>query len=83
VSLKDDLAAGDRRQGLEALRDRLAIDLEVVDPRYRAPLAKQLMDVLKALDAIPVAEGSKVDELARRRAARRSGAKVSERSAGS
>jgi hypothetical protein len=69
------VAAGDRRASLEALRDFLAARLEAVDPDKTAPLAKQLADVLRELSTLAVPKGSKVDDLAAKRAARRSGAK--------
>ena len=69
--LPDVAATGDRRATLEALRDLLAASLVVVDPDKRAPLAKQLTDVLREIDALPSGERSKVDDLAARRKARR------------
>lgn len=74
-----DAVKGDRRKGLEALRDRLAEEVERVAedgfcPACKrgsssiAPLAKQLTDVLAHLDALPKStEGTPLDELARRR----------------
>lgn len=76
-------ASGDRRRALEALRDRLAAEVErVADEGFCveckrgsssiAPVAKQLRDVLDALDAMPESEGSSVvDDLAARRAERK------------
>jgi hypothetical protein len=73
--LSEVVAAGDRRASLEAVRDRVAAALVGVDDRYVAPLAKQLADVLRELESLPVPrEVSKVDDLASRRASRRSGA---------
>lgn len=65
-----------------ALRDKLATEIEDIDPRYLAPLVRQLTDVLGALDSMPVDKGSKVDELAKRRATRRAGPKVANGSGG-
>ena len=75
-TLSDVVAKGDLRDSLEALRDRLAAELDggvfckecggaVSSPT--APLAKQLSDVLKALAALPTGkEESLDDDLARR-----------------
>lgn len=80
--LAEVVAQGDMRESLEALRDRLAGEVErVADEGFCvsckrgsssiAPLAKQLADVLKLIDALPVAEGgSKLDDLTARRAKR-------------
>jgi len=63
---------GDRRAALEALRDHLAVALVEVDARYKAPLAKQLSDVLRDLDGLPdVRKASPVDDLTAARVARR------------
>lgn len=74
--------SGDRRATLMALRDKLAAEIEEIDPRYLAPLVRQMTDVLKALDAMPAEARSKVDELADRRASRRANPKVADGSAG-
>lgn len=71
MGLVEQVASGDRRASLEALRDMLAESLVEVDPRYRAALAKQLVEVLVALDSLPRTERSRLDELADRRARRR------------
>lgn len=64
-----------RRQGLESLRDFLADSLLEVKPEQRAPLARQLTIVLEQLDNLPGGEEiNPVDELARKRTERRSGA---------
>lgn len=67
------VAAG-RRDALTALRDHLALALEQAAPERAAPLAKELREVLRELDALAEPKGSTVDDLARRRAARRSAA---------
>ena len=60
--------SGDRRATLEALRDYLAAIVVIAEPRSVAPLARQLAEVVRELDAMPVGnEESKVDELAQRR----------------
>lgn len=66
--LADVVAAGDYRDSLEALRDHIARSLESVDPDKRAPLAKQLAEVLRELANLPAAKGrSSLDDLAARR----------------
>lgn len=75
-SLADVAATGDRLRTLEALRDRLARDID--DPetpaRDRASLARQLTAVLAEIASIaPTTKGSPLDELLKRRA-RNSGA---------
>lgn len=73
--LADVVAAGDRSESLRALRDFLARSLSSVEPDKAAPLAKQLADVLRELDGLPqVKEANPVDDLASRRASRRSAA---------
>lgn len=72
----DEVASGDRRRGLLALRDRLAEAIEAAEPGQVAPLAKQLSDVLAQLDQLRVPEVSARDDLANRRVARRAAAKV-------
>jgi len=71
------VAAGDIRASLEALRDRLAAEIEEADGKELAPLAKQLSDVLHRIESLPRKEASRVDDLARRRADRLPGASVS------
>lgn len=70
--LADITAEGDRRKALQALREHLARALDSADERYIAPLAKQLADVMRELDALPTGkEVSPVDDLAKRRVQRR------------
>jgi len=73
--LPEEVASGDLRRSLVALRDVLAVTLTEAEPRERAPLARQLTVVLERIAAIPEAEEeSLTDELRRRREARRRGA---------
>ena len=73
--LRAEVGSGDRYRALVALRDRLAGDLEGLDARYVAPLAKQLADVIREIDSLPQSrEASTVDDLASKRAARRAAA---------
>lgn len=75
MSLIEAAASGDRRATLEALRALLAVSLVDAEPGQRAPLAKQMRDVLAELDALPTGkEVSTSDDLASRRVARRSAA---------
>jgi len=62
---------GDRRVALEAIRDRLAAELAREDVFGVAGIAKELRAVIAELDSLPLAKGSKSDDLAARRAARR------------
>lgn len=68
------VTSGDRGEALAALRDLLAVSLEETPPEKRAPLAKQLVDVLGQLDTLPAKEVSPSDDLRARRAARRADA---------
>jgi hypothetical protein len=70
--------SGDRRRALTALRDRLADEAELAEGRDLAPLAKQLAEVIRELDALPLGkEASTSDALAARRAARLAGGSAS------
>lgn len=85
AGLSEAVGGGDRRAALEALRDRLASELEhEADAGFCvkckrssssvAPLAKQLRDVLSDIETLPKAtKETPLDELRRRRAARQSG----------
>jgi hypothetical protein len=61
-------ASGSRRKLLEALRDKLAVELEVAGSGVVAQIASQLRATVEELDGLPVMQGSKVDEIAARRA---------------
>ncbi|MET9301773.1 hypothetical protein ABZX66_20865 [Micromonospora aurantiaca] len=62
---------GDRRLSLEAIRDKLAFELDEAFGRDAATIAKELASVIRELDSIPGGkEVSTVDQLAARRAAR-------------
>ncbi len=71
--LVDVVATGDRLAILQALRDRLAADLDATrDPREVAALALRFTDVLAQIDQMPTTQQvSAADEIAERRAARR------------
>ena len=74
VGLVAAVASGDRREALLALRDELARRLVDAD-RDVAPLARQLTIVLRDIEQLPVpGEKSRVDDLAKRRAVRRTAA---------
>lgn len=67
--------SGDRLTALRALRDRLAMDLDVCDSaRDVAALSQRLMDVLAQIETIekaqPAEKGTPLDELNARRRAR-------------
>lgn len=67
---------GDQVTALEALRDRLAaeIDKPATTASAVASLSRQLVDVLARLAAIKPPTTSKGDDIAKQRAKRRSGA---------
>jgi hypothetical protein len=76
AGLPDTLSLGTTVACFEALRDQIALDLEVCSSmRDRAALYLRLIDVLKVLAELrpAVVEGDAVDEIAARRSARRSG----------
>lgn len=67
-SLAEVVATGDYRRSLEALRDRLAEQVEIIEGRDLAPLSKQLADVMRELANLPAVKGrSSLDDLAARR----------------
>jgi hypothetical protein len=72
-SLSDVVASGDTRRSLEAIRERLAGALESAKyTKDLPPLAKQLVDVMAAIDALPApGEVSVLDEIAAKRVERR------------
>jgi hypothetical protein len=75
AGLSTTAGSGDRRRTLEVLRDTLAQAIEGAQPQYVAALAKQLSSVMAELEGIaPPKEASKLDDLASRRAERRSSA---------
>ena len=66
-----EVGSGDHRRALEALRDRLAADLDVAPPTVSAQLAAQLRATLAEIAGLPVVvSGSVVDDLIARRKAR-------------
>ncbi len=66
---------GSRRDALEAIRDRLAAELEDAEGREVAALARELRATLLELEGLPSKrEESPVDDLAARRANRRAAA---------
>lgn len=70
-------AGGDTLATLESMRDQIARDLDGCESmRDKAALYLRLADVVKTIQEIRPAgvEGDSVDEIAARRAARRSGA---------
>ena len=71
-SLFEAATRGDRRATLEALRDQLALVIDVnPDHTGLAALSKQLVEVLREIDSLPAPkETSVVDDLAFRRADR-------------
>lgn len=74
MTLAEAAATGDRPIALRALRDRLAVDIDVcVSARDVSSLSQRFMDVLEQLDALAgksQQRGTPLDELKKRRAAR-------------
>jgi hypothetical protein len=73
------VARDDRRQSLEAIRDRVARELQESEGRDVAVLAKELREIIRELDSLPATErvtpldelaGAVSDDLAKRRADR-------------
>lgn len=62
------------RERLEAIRDRLTNELDEAEGSQLAAVAKELRAVLVQLESVTEPEGSAVDELTKRRAARKAGA---------
>lgn len=89
MTLRETAESGDRLQALQALRDRLASDLDVcVSMRDVASLSQRFMDVLKQIDEL--GGGEKADEketglsdFEKRLRERESSAKGSRKAAGS
>ncbi|MCZ7413069.1 hypothetical protein [Streptomyces sp. WMMC897] len=68
-------AGGDRRAVLEAIRNRLAEELDDAEGAQAASVAKELRAVMAELNALPGGkEVSPLDELTARREARRADA---------
>jgi hypothetical protein len=67
--LVDEVGSGDSRRALEAVRDRLIWELDQAPSRYVAGLARELLAVLKTIDALAPEkpERSIADELIARR----------------
>jgi len=64
-------ATGDRRKTLEAMRDKLARDMDEAPPAVVAQIAGRLSAILTELDEMPDTEKrSTLDELVARRANR-------------
>ena len=68
----DEVASGDLRRALEALRDRLAVELDQSTGRGVASLARVLLDVLRDIGKLPVSSSERTieEELDERRRAR-------------
>jgi len=77
VTVAEVVAGGDRGASLRAVRDALAVAIDIASPRELALLSKQLRETLAELDGLDVAkEVSASDDLAAKRKARRAGAKT-------
>ncbi|MFF0469342.1 hypothetical protein ACFYPX_18160 [Micromonospora zamorensis] len=68
------IRTGDRRKSLEAIRDKLAAELDDAFGRDAATIAKELTSVIREIDTLPVGGAESIlDQLAKKRAARRAG----------
>ncbi|MFJ6617594.1 hypothetical protein ACIQOW_08465 [Kitasatospora sp. NPDC091335] len=77
------VSGGDRRAALEAVRDKLAAELESLEGPAVAVVSKELRATLAELESLPGGwEVSPVDDLSARRAARRAGAQGGDLPAG-
>lgn len=78
MSLLDSASSGDRLQALMKLRDVLAQQIDVADkPADVSSLSRQFRDTLAEIDKLNAGvkqEGSVLDELSKRRSARRAAA---------
>lgn len=67
MSVESEAAKG-FREGLIAMRDKLAADMDLAEPSVVAQVAGRLQAVLKELDGLSgEVKGSDVDEIAKRR----------------
>lgn len=73
-----EVSSGDERRALEALRLLLAEQILLCDSNVVAQVAARLQSVIERLGALPpaVEESDPLDDIARRREARRAAAKV-------
>ena len=79
-----EVASGDERRALRAMRDRLAADMDRAEASYVAQIAARLQSVVERLAELgpePDELESPSDDIAKRRAARRAASKVDEASA--
>jgi hypothetical protein len=73
--LVESIKNGDQRASLEAIRDKLALELATSESRDSAVIAKELRATITALEALPGGkEVSTLDDLAARRTRRRTDA---------
>jgi hypothetical protein len=73
MTLREAVASRDRRRSLEELADVVALTIATAEPANVAALAKQLQAVMRELAELQpeVEEADPVDDLAKKRAARR------------
>ena len=67
LSVTEAAKSGSRRRLLEALRDKLARDIEIAGPGVVAQIASQLRATVEELESLPVETGSVIDEITARR----------------
>lgn len=81
--LTTSVRSGDRREALEAVRDKIAAELQEASGMVAASLAKELRATMAELESLPGGrEVSAVDDLSARRTARRADAQGGQAASG-
>jgi hypothetical protein len=75
-TISDAAKSGDRRRTLEAMRDKLADDMDAAPPAVVAQIAGRLAAILAELEGMATGKVSTLDELASRRTDRLAEAKA-------
>ena len=81
-TISDAAKSGDRRRTLEAMRDKLADDMDAAPPAVVAQIAGRLAAILAELEGMATGKVSTLDELASRRTDRLAEAKASKPAGG-
>ena len=76
MSIIDAARSGDRRQALEAMRDKLAAEMDLAESSVVAQISGQLVRVLAELDGMPAGKATTLDDLDKRRQDRLAAAKA-------
>jgi hypothetical protein len=81
-TISDAAKSGDRRRTLEAMRDKLADDMDAAPPAVVAQIAGRLAAILAELEGMATGKVSTLDELASRRTDRLAEAKAAKPASG-